>query len=99
MASIGRVDVLIGAIAGNSIAESNASVLMPMIATYKPAVYFPAHHEEEVGRTVDRATEPMFQSIKDRYPGTITVSKEFREPTCFDTRFSLRSNNLSRTGR
>jgi L-ascorbate metabolism protein UlaG (beta-lactamase superfamily) len=93
LAKIGRVDVLIGAIAGNSIAESNASILMPMIELYRPAVYFPAHHEEEVDRNVDRATEPMFQAIKNEFPGTVTVSKEFREPTCFDTRFNLQSGN------
>ena len=95
MAKIGRVDVLIGAIAGNSIAESNLTILMPMIDTYRPAVYFPAHHEEEVDRNLDRATEPMFQAIKNAYPGTVTISKEFREPTCFDTRLNLRAGYSS----
>jgi len=95
MAKLGRVDILLGAIAANSVAESNASILMPMIETYRPAVYFPAHHEEEVGRNLDRATEPMFQYIKNRYPGTITIYKEFREPTCFDTRFNLKSGNVA----
>jgi L-ascorbate metabolism protein UlaG (beta-lactamase superfamily) len=91
MAKIGPVDILIGAIAANSVAEANSSVLMPMIETYRPSVYFPAHHEEEVGRNVDRATEPMFQYIKNEFPGTITISREFREPTCFDTRFNIQS--------
>ena len=95
MARIGRVDVLIGAIAANSIAEANAAILMPMIDTYRPAVYFPAHHEEEVGSNVDRATEPMFQYIKNKYPDTLTISKEFREPTCFDTRFNLKTGNAA----
>jgi L-ascorbate metabolism protein UlaG (beta-lactamase superfamily) len=97
MAKIGRVDVLIGAIAANVVAEANAAVLMPMIDTYKPAVYFPAHHEEEVGGNIDRATEPMFQNIKNKYPDTLTISKEFREPTCFDTRFNIRSGNALKT--
>jgi L-ascorbate metabolism protein UlaG (beta-lactamase superfamily) len=96
LAKIGRVDVLIGAIAANSIAESNASILMPMIELYRPAVYFPAHHEEEPGRNLDRATEPMFQYIKNEFPDTLTISKEFREPTCFDTRFNLKSGNAGR---
>lgn len=95
MAKIGRVDVLIGAVAANVVAEANAAVLMPMIDTYRPAVYFPAHHEEEVGGNTDRATEPMFQYIKNKYPGTLTISKEFREPTCFDTRFSIGNGNAS----
>ena len=96
MAKIGRVDILIGAIAANVVAEANAAVLMPMIDTYKLAVYFPAHHEEEVGGNVDRATEPMFQYIKNKYPDTLTISKEFREPTCFDTRFNIRSGNATK---
>ena len=93
MAKIGPVDILIGAIAANVVAEANASVLMPMIETYRPAVYFPAHHEEEAGSNADRATEPMFQYIKNKFPGTITISKEFREPTCFDTRFNIKNGN------
>jgi L-ascorbate metabolism protein UlaG (beta-lactamase superfamily) len=90
MAKVGRVDLLIGAIAANTISAANQAVLMPMVETYRPAVYMPAHHEQEPGLNVDRATEPMFQAIKDRFPDTVTVSKEFREPTCFDTRVNLR---------
>jgi L-ascorbate metabolism protein UlaG (beta-lactamase superfamily) len=96
MAKIGPVDILIGAIAANVVAEANAAVLMPMIEIYRPAVYFPAHHEEEVGGNVDRATEPLFQYIKNKFPGTLTISKEFREPTCFDTRFNIQSGNARR---
>jgi L-ascorbate metabolism protein UlaG (beta-lactamase superfamily) len=91
MAKVGRVDLLIGAIAANTVAAANEAMLMPMIDTYRPAVFIPAHHEQEVGRNVDRATEPMFQAIKDRFPNTVTVSKEFREPTCFDTRVNLKN--------
>jgi L-ascorbate metabolism protein UlaG (beta-lactamase superfamily) len=96
MARIGPVDILIGAIAANVVAEANEAVLMPMIETYRPSVYFPAHHEEETGSNPDRATEPMFQYIKNKFPGTITVSREFREPTCFDTRFNIQSGNVRR---
>lgn len=96
MARIGPVDILIGAVAANVVAESNRDVLMPMIDTYRPSVYFPAHHEEEVGSNPDRATEPLFQYIKNKYPGILTISKEFREPTCFDTRFNIQSGNARR---
>jgi L-ascorbate metabolism protein UlaG (beta-lactamase superfamily) len=94
MQKIGPVDVLIGAIAASTIAEANAEVMLPMVRTYRPAVYIPAHHEQGVGNTVDRATEPMFQYIKNEFPKTVTVSKEFREPTCFDTRFNIQKHNL-----
>ncbi len=93
MAKTGPVDLLLGAIPASTIAEANIEVLMPMVDTYRPAVYIPAHHEEGVGNTVDRATEPMFQYIKNKYPATVTVSREFREPTCFDTRFNLQRHN------
>ena len=89
MKDIGRVDVLLGAVAADIIAEGQAMVLLPMIATYKPAVYIPGHHEEEIGGKPDRATEPLFQYVKNAYPDIITVSKEFREPTCFDTRRTI----------
>ena len=93
MAKIGRVDVLLGAIAANVIAESQAEVLVPMLQNYKPAVFFPGHHEEEIGGKVDRATEPMFQYGKNVLPNTIMISKLFREPTCFDTRHNLAAGN------
>ena len=57
-----------------------------MLMTYKPDVVFPAHHEEEVGRNIDRATEPLFQYGREALPKTLFISKLYREPTCFDTR-------------
>jgi L-ascorbate metabolism protein UlaG (beta-lactamase superfamily) len=89
MQKIGRVDVLLGAVAADIIAEPQAMILLPMLQTYRPAVYIPGHHEEEIGGKPDRATEPLFQYAKNAFPGLITVSKEFREPTCFDTRFTI----------
>ena len=29
--------------------------------------------------------EPMFQALHDAYPGIITISKGYRQPTCFNT--------------
>jgi L-ascorbate metabolism protein UlaG (beta-lactamase superfamily) len=89
MQKIGRVDVLLGAVAADIIAEAQAMVLLPMLKTYQPAVWIPGHHEEEIGGKPDRATEPLFQYAKNAFPDLITVSKEFREPTCFDTRSTI----------
>ncbi len=86
---IGPVDVLLGAVAANIIAESQAEVLLPMLKTYNPSVYIPGHHEEEIGGKPDRATEPLFQYAKNAMPNLITISKEFKEPTCFNTRRNL----------
>jgi L-ascorbate metabolism protein UlaG (beta-lactamase superfamily) len=91
MQKIGRVDVLLGAVAADIIAEPQAMILLPMLQTYRPAVYIPGHHEEEIGGKPDRATEPLFQYAKNAFPDLITVSKEFREPTCFDTRAAIAS--------
>jgi len=100
MQKIGRVDILLGAVAADIIAEPQAMILLPMLQTYRPAVWIPGHHEEEIGGKPDRATEPLFQYAKNAYPDLITVSKEFREPICFDTRFTIakgykRNNILS----
>ena len=46
-----------------------------------------------MGGRPDRATEPLFQYAKNAFPDLITVSKQFREPTCFDTRRN-RSNGF-----
>lgn len=86
---IGRMDILLGAIAADVIAEPMAEVLLPMLRTYRPAIWIPGHHEEEIGGKPDRATEPLFQYAKNVDPDLITVSKEFREPTCFDTRSTI----------
>jgi L-ascorbate metabolism protein UlaG (beta-lactamase superfamily) len=93
MNQIGRVDILLGAVAANIIAESQALVALPMLETYRPAVWIPGHHEEEIGGKPDRATEPLFQYAKNAFPSLLTVSKQFREPTCFDTRKNLSRGN------
>ena len=87
-----RTDVLLGAIAASGPSEVQAQLYVPMLTTYRPDVVFPAHHEEEVGRNIDRATEPMFQYGKAALPNAIFISKLYREPTCFDTRRNVASN-------
>jgi L-ascorbate metabolism protein UlaG (beta-lactamase superfamily) len=86
IAQEGPVDVLLGSIAPLAIARLQAAVLLPMVRLYHPLVYMPSHHDERVGQLLDRATQPMFQAIKDEMPGVITISREYREPVCFDTK-------------
>lgn len=57
---------------------------------YKPDVYSPGHHAAPLNG-LWRATEPIFQAIKDENPNTTTVSRRYREPVCFDT-----ENNIQR---
>jgi hypothetical protein len=47
-------------------------------------VYIPAHHDGS-NNNLWRATEPLFQAMKDANPDLITVSKGYREPVCFRT--------------
>jgi L-ascorbate metabolism protein UlaG (beta-lactamase superfamily) len=97
MKRIGPVDVLLGAVAANVVAESQAEVLLPMLDTYRPAVWIPGHHEEQVGGLPDRATEPLIQYAQNAHPDLLAVSKPFRQPTCFDTRRN-RSNGFEVRG-
>ena len=53
-------------------------------AVYHPDVFFPAHHDGPTNG-LWRTTEPMFQALHDAYPNIITISKGYRQPTCFNT--------------
>ena len=44
----------------------------------------PAHHDAPYNG-LWRATEPIFQAIKTENPNIVTISKGYREPTCFVT--------------
>jgi hypothetical protein len=58
---------------------------------YRPDVFMPAHHDAAFsGHTpLWRATEPVFQALKDEDPNIVTVSREYREPVCFDTEVNI----------
>ena len=84
MARIGRVDVVIGAVAASVLPALTSQQALEYIRTYKPDVYIPAHHDGSINE-LWRATEPLFQAIKDENPKIVTISKGNREPSCFDT--------------
>ena len=54
------------------------------LRTYKPDVYIPAHHDAD-RNGMWRPLEPIFQALKEEDPKLITISKQYREPICFDT--------------
>jgi L-ascorbate metabolism protein UlaG (beta-lactamase superfamily) len=58
---------------------------------YRPDVFMPAHHDAAFsGHTpLWRATEPVFQALKDANPHLTTVSRGYREPVCFDTEVNI----------
>jgi L-ascorbate metabolism protein UlaG (beta-lactamase superfamily) len=84
MARIGRVDVAIGAVAASVLPALTSQQALEYMRTYKPDVYIPAHHDGAIN-DLWRATEPLFQALKDENPKIVTLSKAYREPICFDT--------------
>ena len=33
--------------------------------------------------------DPVFQAMKDENPSVVTVSRQYREPVCFNTEFNI----------
>ena len=90
MARIGRVDVALVAVAASFLNTLTVEQALEHARTYKPDVFIPAHHDADFNG-LWRPTEPLFQALKNEDPRIITVSREYREPICFDT-----ENNVQR---
>ena len=84
MARVGRVDVALVAVAADYLNALTAQRALEHLRAYKPDVYMPAHHDGGVN-DLWRATEPIFQALKQENPNLVTVSRGYREPVCFDT--------------
>lgn len=84
MERIGRVDVALVAVSASYLNTETVAQALEHVRTYKPDVYIPAHHDAAFNN-LWRATEPLFQAIKDERSNIITVSKGYREPICFNT--------------
>jgi L-ascorbate metabolism protein UlaG (beta-lactamase superfamily) len=92
MARVGGVDLALVAVSGDYLNPLMVKLALEHARTYKPAVIMPAHHDAPVtaGHVAQwRATEPLFQAMKDENPNIVTVSKEYREPTCFNTEINI----------
>jgi L-ascorbate metabolism protein UlaG (beta-lactamase superfamily) len=96
MQRVGGVDLAIVAVSADFLPSLTAQQALEHMQLYKPDVYMPAHHDaaSEGHAPLWRATEPVFQALKDANPNLVTVSRGYREPVCFNTEF-----NLSRNGR
>jgi L-ascorbate metabolism protein UlaG (beta-lactamase superfamily) len=90
MARVGRVDVALVAVSASYIQELTVKQALEHARTYKPDVYIPGHHDGS-HNNLWRATEPLFQALKDENPAIITVSRSYREPICFDTRNNIQT--------
>ena len=88
MERVGRVDVGLIAVSAAYLNSATVAQAREHVRTYKPDVYIPAHHDAAFNN-LWRATEPLFQAVKDDDPRIITVSRGYREPTCFHTDYNI----------
>jgi L-ascorbate metabolism protein UlaG (beta-lactamase superfamily) len=96
MARVGRVDLALVAVSGDYLNPLMVKLALEHMRTYRPDVIMPAHHDAPVtaGHVAQwRATEPLFQAMKDENPDIVTVSKQYREPVCFNTEINIQRGN------
>ena len=88
MDRVGGVDVALVAVSASVLNTLTAQRALEHMRAYRPEVYIPNHHDASFNN-LWRATEPLFQALKDENPKLITVSKGYREPVCFNTEYNL----------
>jgi L-ascorbate metabolism protein UlaG (beta-lactamase superfamily) len=95
MARVGRVGLAITALRADYLPSLVIPQEMEFMQIYRPDVIMPAHHDAGLTAGYDglwRSTEPVFQALKDANPALVTVSRGYREPTCFNTEFNISRN-------
>jgi len=85
MQRVGHVDLALAAVAADVLQSLTINRALEYLRTYKPAVYIPAHHDDNING-MWRPTEPIFQALKDQDASLVTISRQYREPICLDTR-------------
>lgn len=88
MERVGRVDVALVAVSASYLNTVTVPQALEHVRTYKPDVYIPAHHDAAYNN-LWRATEPLFQAVKDESPNIVTASRGYREPICFNTEHNI----------
>jgi L-ascorbate metabolism protein UlaG (beta-lactamase superfamily) len=86
MARAGEVDLALVAVAADYLNPLTARQALEHMRLFQPDVYMPAHHDAPLSGRLSlwRATEPLFQVLKDDNPNLVTVSRGYREPVCFN---------------
>jgi L-ascorbate metabolism protein UlaG (beta-lactamase superfamily) len=94
MQRVGGVDLALVAVSANFLPSLTAQQALEHMQVYKPDVYMPAHHDAAFAGHAPlwRATEPVFQALKDANSRLVTVSRGYREPVCFNTEVNLSQN-------
>jgi L-ascorbate metabolism protein UlaG (beta-lactamase superfamily) len=81
---VGPVDLAIVATSASYVTALIVEQALEYVHTYNPSAFMPAHHDA-ASTSLWRPTEPIFQAIKDERPKVVTISRGYREPTCFKT--------------
>jgi L-ascorbate metabolism protein UlaG (beta-lactamase superfamily) len=98
MQRVGRVDVALAAVAADVLDSLTSKRALEYMRTYKPDVYIPAHHDAD-RNDMWRPTEPIFQALKNENPSLVTISKQYREPTCFNTEDNIQRRERKSTSK
>jgi Beta-lactamase superfamily domain len=91
MDKIAGVDLAIVGLSADILNVPTEQQALEHLNVYKPDVFMPAHHDGALRGHMPlwRATEPVFQALKDADSRLVTVSRGYREPVCFNTDISI----------
>jgi L-ascorbate metabolism protein UlaG (beta-lactamase superfamily) len=88
MERVGGVDVALVAVSASYLHTLTAERALEHMRAYRPDVFIPSHHDASYNN-LWRATEPLFNALKNENPNLITISKGYREPVCFNTEYNI----------
>jgi L-ascorbate metabolism protein UlaG (beta-lactamase superfamily) len=93
MAKLGGVDLALVGLSADILNVPTEQQALEHVRVYKPDVFMPAHHDGAIQGHMPlwRATEPVFEALKDADPGLVTVSRGYREPVCFNTEINIQN--------
>ena len=98
MQRVVRVDVALAALSADVLQSLTIHRVLEYLKTHQPSVYIPAHHDADLNG-MWRPTEPIFQALKDKDASLITISKQYREPVCLDTKNSTQRHGKEPSSR
>jgi L-ascorbate metabolism protein UlaG (beta-lactamase superfamily) len=84
-AKAGKIDMLIMAYS-YPIPQVGIDAQWPSIALWKPKYLMPTHHDDTGGLRYEAAIEPLFETVREKLPGTRGISPIRRAPVCIDVK-------------
>jgi L-ascorbate metabolism protein UlaG (beta-lactamase superfamily) len=84
-AKAGKIDMLIMATT-YPIPQMGIDAPWPSIAMWKPRYLMPTHHDDSGGLRYEAAIEPLFETVREKLPGTRGISAIRRAPVCIDVK-------------